>query len=65
MRSISLTIVSRVLICFPSFRFTPVLDANKISDQWYTASGGTGEFHIQVSYKPSAVSFLFTCAAQN
>lgn len=40
------------------FRFTPVFDPSRVTDEWYRSSGGTGEFHIQVSYKPAAVSFL-------
>ncbi|SCV73827.1 BQ2448_6257 [Microbotryum intermedium] len=32
--------------------FTPVFDPNQASDQWYAASSGAGEFHIQVAFKP-------------
>lgn len=41
------------------YRFTPVLDPTKLTDQWYAVSGGGGgELHIQVSYKPAAVRVL-------
>lgn len=39
-----------------SFRFTPAFDQNANSDQWFPTSGGSGEFHVQVSFKPAAVS---------
>lgn len=35
---------------------SPVLDSHHISDQWYTASTGSGEFHLQIAFKPSAQS---------
>lgn len=34
----------------------PVLDALHVSDQWYAAAGGAGEFHLQIAFKPSAQS---------
>jgi len=37
-------------------KFQPVFDANKQTDQWFRATSGSGEFHIQVVYKPSTVS---------
>lgn len=35
---------------------SPVLDTHHVSDQWYTASAGSGEFHLQIAFKPSAQS---------
>ncbi|KAL8280467.1 hypothetical protein RQP46_007115 [Phenoliferia psychrophenolica] len=41
-------------------KFTPVFDANQPSDQWFaaaggaTSTGGTGQFHLQVSFKPAS-----------
>ncbi|SGY18797.1 BQ5605_C014g07476 [Microbotryum silenes-dioicae] len=32
--------------------FTPIFDPNQASDQWYAASSGAGEFHMQVAFKP-------------
>ncbi|GAA5960431.1 hypothetical protein JCM21900_003592 [Sporobolomyces salmonicolor] len=34
-------------------KFAPVFDANKQTDQWFRATSGAGEFHIQVVYKPA------------
>lgn len=34
----------------------PVLDSLHVSDQWYSTTGGTGEFHLQLAFKPSAQS---------
>jgi len=36
-------------------RFLPAFDANKPTDQWFRATSGAGEFHIQVAYKPATV----------
>ncbi|THH07000.1 hypothetical protein EW145_g3687 [Phellinidium pouzarii] len=35
---------------------TPALDAHHVSDQWYVGTGGMGEFHLQIAFKPSAQS---------
>ncbi|KAG8751953.1 AGC protein kinase Gad8 [Serendipita sp. 396] len=32
---------------------TPALDSPHMSDQWYTANAGQGEFHLQIIFKPS------------
>ncbi|GAA5957792.1 hypothetical protein JCM3765_003767 [Sporobolomyces pararoseus] len=39
-------------------KFQPVFDANKQTDQWFRATSGSGEFHIQVVYKPSTSEHL-------
>ncbi|WVW78402.1 hypothetical protein I302_100356 [Kwoniella bestiolae CBS 10118] len=39
-------------LCLGGVRFTPDLDANKTTDEWINVSGGTGAFHVQVSFKP-------------
>ncbi|TDL20580.1 Pkinase-domain-containing protein [Rickenella mellea] len=35
---------------------TPVLDTQHVSNQWYTATAGSGSFHLQIAFKPSAQS---------
>ncbi|ORY73875.1 kinase-like domain-containing protein [Leucosporidium creatinivorum] len=35
-------------------KFTPAFDQNANTDQWFPTSGGAGEFHVQVSFKPAA-----------
>ncbi|KAM0790286.1 Serine/threonine protein kinase, AGC [Microbotryomycetes sp. NB124-2] len=37
-------------------KFTPIFDQSQTTDQWFPAAGGSGDFHIQVSYKPSSHS---------
>ncbi|KDQ52889.1 hypothetical protein JAAARDRAFT_445836 [Jaapia argillacea MUCL 33604] len=37
---------------------TPVLDANHASDQWYTATAGSGSFHLKVDFKPTRAESL-------
>ncbi|KAI0691428.1 Pkinase-domain-containing protein [Cytidiella melzeri] len=32
---------------------TPVLDGHHASDQWYTATAGTGSFHLKIDFKPA------------
>ncbi|KAF8513085.1 kinase-like domain-containing protein [Gautieria morchelliformis] len=32
---------------------TPSLDAHHVVDQWYAATAGSGEFHLQIAFKPS------------
>ncbi|KAA1477804.1 Pkinase-domain-containing protein [Dentipellis sp. KUC8613] len=32
---------------------TPALDAHHVSDQWYTATAGSGSFHLTIAFKPS------------
>ncbi|THH16300.1 hypothetical protein EW146_g4308 [Bondarzewia mesenterica] len=32
---------------------TPALDAQHVSDQWYTATAGSGSFHLTIAFKPS------------
>ncbi|KAH8103312.1 Pkinase-domain-containing protein [Cristinia sonorae] len=32
---------------------TPVLDAHHASDQWYTATAGSGAFHLKIDFKPA------------
>ncbi|GAA5862312.1 hypothetical protein JCM8547_007598 [Rhodosporidiobolus lusitaniae] len=39
-------------------KFAPSFDTNKPTDQWFRASSGSGEFHIQVAYKPSTIEHL-------
>ncbi|GAA5903858.1 hypothetical protein JCM6882_001333 [Rhodosporidiobolus microsporus] len=39
-------------------KFAPSFDANKPTDQWFRASSGPGEFHIQVAYKPATNEHL-------
>ena len=39
-------------------RFLPAFDANKPTDQWFRATSGAGEFHIQVTYKPATVRLV-------
>lgn len=31
----------------------PSFDSTNVSDQWYQSSTGTGEFHLQISFRPS------------
>ncbi|WRT64732.1 uncharacterized protein IL334_001666 [Kwoniella shivajii] len=40
-------------LCLGGIRFTPDLDANRTTDEWINVSGGTGAFHVQVSFKPA------------
>lgn len=35
---------------------SPVLDSLHVTDQWYIGSVGSGEFHLQIGFKPSAQS---------
>ncbi|GAA6014338.1 hypothetical protein JCM10207_005424 [Rhodosporidiobolus poonsookiae] len=39
-------------------KFAPPFDANKPIDQWFRATSGSGEFHVQVSYKPATTEHL-------
>ncbi|ETW75467.1 Serine/threonine kinase domain-containing protein [Heterobasidion irregulare TC 32-1] len=32
---------------------TPVLDAQHVSDQWYTSTTNSGSFHLTIAFKPS------------
>jgi len=32
---------------------TPTLNAHHVTDQWYAATAGSGEFHLQIAFKPS------------
>ncbi|KAJ7103726.1 kinase-like domain-containing protein [Mycena epipterygia] len=32
---------------------TPSLDSHHASDQWYTATAGSGSFHLKIDFKPS------------
>ncbi|EKM75000.1 hypothetical protein AGABI1DRAFT_116625 [Agaricus bisporus var. burnettii JB137-S8] len=32
---------------------TPMLDGHHASDQWYTATAGSGSFHLKIDFKPS------------
>ncbi|THH30970.1 hypothetical protein EUX98_g3205 [Antrodiella citrinella] len=32
---------------------TPVLDIHHASDQWYTATAGSGAFHLKIDFKPA------------
>lgn len=42
-------------------KFTPEFNESQPSDQWFaaaggaTSTGGTGQFHLQVSFKPATV----------
>ncbi|WWC59510.1 uncharacterized protein I303_102066 [Kwoniella dejecticola CBS 10117] len=40
-------------LCLGGIRFTPDLDANRTTDEWINVSGGSGAFHVQVSFKPA------------
>ncbi|KAG8935587.1 AGC protein kinase Gad8 [Tulasnella sp. 419] len=33
---------------------TPILDGHHASDQWFAANAGSGEFHLQILFKPRA-----------
>lgn len=35
---------------------SPILDAHHVAEQWYTASVGSGEFHLTITFRPSAQS---------
>lgn len=39
-------------------QFLPSFDANKPLDQWFRSTSGSGEFHVQVSYKPATTQHL-------
>ena len=34
-----------------------MFDAGRKTDMWYQAAGGMGEFRLQISFTPSAVSY--------
>lgn len=37
-------------------KFTPVFDAQgNVSDAWLPATAGTGQFHVQLQFKPRQV----------
>ncbi|GAA95001.1 hypothetical protein E5Q_01656 [Mixia osmundae IAM 14324] len=33
--------------------FTPTFDSEHATDAWYNATGGSGQFHLQVTFKPT------------
>ncbi|KIO15933.1 hypothetical protein M407DRAFT_199814, partial [Tulasnella calospora MUT 4182] len=34
--------------------YNPVLEGHHVVDQWFPATAGTGQFHLQISFKPTA-----------
>ncbi|WVQ98094.1 hypothetical protein IAU59_005216 [Kwoniella sp. CBS 9459] len=40
-------------LCLGAIRFTPDLESMKLTDEWISVQGGTGAFHVQVSFMPA------------